>query len=614
MRLIVGIRVKNHITPESREPRFGLVRQALSALERVQPWPAANTTQALQWVPGKGRTAVIYRSNEPESVPERGGWLGNKQRCWAWTGVMGADTVAALRGHDVDRGTIDDPIWDGIGSFATLGATPDTLAAYTNTHRSEAMYWIDLPDALVISNSAAALSLMRNGGKVEPSRLGIAGFIMHGLPITDTVPFLGVQLVPAGAKISGGAAANIAVTHDPGASEFAARPYAERVDSLADSLVSYARMLSNGVESVAAAATGGKDSRLVISALHAAGVGFSTYTNGLPESGEAHVGKSVAKLLGIEHVTQVPRTTTGKSGKQVIAAEPERQAWQTLRSTGGLGNAFTVLPNPSQQHVSPLKKANFGGQGGEIIRGGFLRYMEADAPSADRTLDILTRYWTNNRDLLQPFAQEAVLADFRPIFDSRWSDPGRTLFEGYITNRTGRWLATMRHGESVVAPHATLLINNQLVRRLKTFSTEEMRSEKVSHSLMSRLAPGVQDLPFFRDRWAFEKAGPSGFYDPNGWDARAPHTAHEQPRANFNWRSVYGRDLSGFFKSYILGDANSALFDVVDRRAVERMLGGRQYRAPAAWALFSAQYSLNGGWLSAEEPRQVEVVEIEVPD
>lgn len=614
MRLIVGIRVKNHVAPDSREPRFGLVRQALSVLERVQPWPESNTTQALQWVPGQGRTAVIFRSNEAESIPERGGWLGNKSRCWAWTGVMGAETVAALRGNDAQSHSIDEPIWDGIGSFATLGATPDVLVAYTNTHRSEAMYWIDLPDALVVSNSAAVLSLMRNGGKIEPSRLGLAGFIMHGLPITDTVPFLGVQLVPAGGKIGGDASADIAVTRDPGALEFAARPYSERVDSLADSLVSYATMLSKGVESVVAAATGGKDSRLVISALHAAGVPFSTYTNGLPESGEAHVGKSVAQLLGLEHVTQVPRTTTGKSGKQVIKAEPEKQAWQTLRSTGGLGNAFTILPNPAQQPVSPLKKANFGGQGGEIIRGGFLRYMEAEEPSAGRTLDILTQYWTNNRDLLNQFAREAVLADFRPIFESRWTDPGRTLFEGYITNRTGRWLATMRHGESVVAPHATLLINNQLVRRLKTFSTEEMRSEKVAHSLMARLAPGVQDLPFFRDRWAFEKTGPSEFYDPSGWDARAPHTAHEQPRANFNWRSVYSRDLSNFFKSYVLSDSSSPLFDVVDRAAAERMLNGRQYRAPAAWALFSAQYSLNGDWLSKQAPEQAEIVEIDVPD
>lgn len=614
MRLIVGIRVKNHIDPESRDPRFEILRRALRSLERVQPWPESNTTQALQWVPGVGRTAVIYRSNEPESVPGRAGWLGNKQRCWAWTGVMGVETVNALRAHDADRREIDDAVWDGIGSFATVGATPDTLVAFTNTHRSEALYWIDLPDALVVSNSAAVLSLILNNGEVKFSRLGMAGFIMHGLPITDTLPFADVHLVPAGSKLSGSNTADVAIERDLGALEFAAKSYDQRIDSLADSLVSYGQLLSNDVESVVAAATGGKDSRLVISALHAAGVDFTTYTNGLPESGEAHVGKAVADLLGVKHATQVPKTVTGKSGRQVIAAEPEKQAWQTLRSTGGLGNAFTILPNPAQAHVSPLKKANFGGQGGEIIRGGFLRYMGADEPSAGRTYDILTKYWTNNRDLLNPLAREAVVADFKPIFDSRWSDPGRTLFEGYITNRTGRWLATMRHGESVVAPHATLLINNQLVRRLKTFSTEEMHSEKVAHSLMSKLAPGVQDLPFFRDRWAFEQAGPSDFYDPAGWESRDPHTAHQQPRANFNWRSVYSRDLSGFFKSYLFDSADSTLFDVVDRKVVESMLNGKQYRAPVAWALFSAQYSLNQAWLSPHAPTNADVIEIDVPD
>lgn len=613
MRLAVGIKVKNHILPTAREPRFAFVRAAHAALDRVQPWPNSNTTEAQQWVPPVGRTAIIFRSNEPQSTEERRGWVGNKQRSWAWTGVTSQSVVQSLRSGFAGKHGMDEAVWDGVGSFATIGATPDTLVAYTNAHRSEALYYVDLPDAVVISNSAAVLSLMAGQGTVRFSHLGLAGFLMHGLPLSETIPFEGVSLVPAGAKLHSSPEADIALNLDSGDRAFGQRPYEDRVESLGASLVAYASTLAKDVKSIRAAATGGKDSRLVLAALTAAGVDFTAYTNGLPESGEVHIGRRVTEHLGVPQRINQPKTTRTREGNEIVIADPETQAWQTLRSTGGLGNAFTILPNPSQSYVSPLTTANFGGQGGEIIRGGFLRYLKAEDPTPSNSLAIMLKYWTNNADLLNPLAYEAVLADYAPILDMRWTDPGRPLFEGYITNRTGRWLATMRHGESVVYPHTTLLIDNQLVRRLKSFSTDEMRGEKVAHSVMRKLAPGLQDIPFFRDRWTFEQDGPSDFYAPDSWHEREPHTAHAQPRADFNWRNVYSKDLSGFIREFVLDSPRSMLFDIINRSAVETMLNGKGYRPPAAWALFSTQYALAQDWLSPWAPSSTKTIGIPVP-
>ena len=102
------------------------------------------------------------------------------------------------------------------------------------------------------------------------------------------------------------------------------------------------------------------------------------------------------------------------------------------------------------------------------------------------------------------------------------------MLDAYVRNRTGRWLATMRHGESVVAPHATLLINNRMVRRILAASDDTFGEERLAHRVMSTLIPGVDDIPFFRDRWAFEAKGPNSFHDPEGWAARAPH-GHGRP-------------------------------------------------------------------------------------
>lgn len=610
MRLFVGIRVKNDVPRSERGPLRDAVRAAYSALEAVQPWPEENTTQDLRWVPSEGRVATIFRSNEEPPIPEREGWIGNKARCWSWTGIMGSDLHSRLRATTAATAD-DDAVWSGIGSFGLLGATPDTLVAYTNQHRSEGVYWISTPTAVVVSNSAALLAIMRGNGTPEYSRIGTAAFLMHGLPFADATPFAGVRTLDAAAKLIAEDRTDVRIVHDVVEQDQSAVDVKETAETIAAGLVDYAKVLASGSAEVVAAITGGKDSRLVVSTLHAAGLDFSTYTNGLPESGEAAVGTTVTGALGIEHSLITPPVRRSAAGTSVIEAKPEHQAWATLRSTGGMGNAFTMLPDPSRAHLSTTKKTNFGGQGGEIIRGGFARELPAE-PSSTHGVSALTSRWFNNRDLLTPFAAEAVLAEVQPHLDLADQDPVRATFLAYVTNRTGRWLATMRHGESVTSSHTTLLINNQMVRLLRTLPSRMLLGERIAHEVMAILAPQVVDLPFFRDRWAFEKLGPDPSYRPESWDERAPYSAHDQPRAGYNWRAAYNEPLAAFFKDFVLTPQPSFLDDIIDRSAVASMFDGQKYRAPAAWGLFSAQFMAEGRWLEKVAP-QAASIEIEVP-
>ncbi|MFC0675714.1 hypothetical protein [Brachybacterium hainanense] len=612
MRLFIGIRTRNEIPRDQKGPLRDAVRSAYRALDRVQPWPQENTTTDLRWVPGEGRVAVIYRSNEEPSIPERAGWIGNKERVWAWSGVMGSDLEASLRKQratDVD----DEEVWSGIGSFAALGATPDTLIAYTNQHRSEGLFWISTPTAVIVSNSAAVLSLIRTGKDPEYSRIGTAAFLMHALPFADATPFEGVRTLEAAAKLTADDRTDARIELDQVEQIEDDHDIDATAETIAAGLVDYARVLSAGSHEVIAAITGGKDSRLVVSALHAAGVDFSTYTNGLKESGEAAVGRRVTDALGIPHRLITPPVRRSASGRSIIAATPELQAWNTLRSTGGMGNAFTMLGAPDRKHVAVTQKTNFGGQGGEIIRGGFSRYLPVVAPAATDARNLLERQWFNNRDLLTPFAREAVLAEALPLLDLSDRDPVQCTFQAYVTNRTGRWLATMRHGESVISSHTTLLINNQMVRLLRTLPSSALVGERIAHAVMAKLAPEAVDLPFFRDRWQFEKDAPDPAYKPDTWDERAPYSAHDQPRADFNWRTAFTPALGAFFAEQVLADRTGPLADVLDRSAVTDMLAGKRYRAPAAWALFSSAFMADGRWLS-DAPSSPRSIEIAVPD
>lgn len=610
MRLFVGIRTKNDVPRTERGPLRDAVRAALTALDAVQPWPEENTTQDLRWVPGEGKVATLFRSNEEPPIPEREGWIGNKARIWSWSGIMGSELHAGLRASKAD--SVDDvAVWSGIGSYALLGATPDTLVAFTNQHRSEGMYWISTPTAVVVSNSAALLAVMRGNGAPEYSRIGTAAFLMHGLPFADATPFAGVRTLEAAAKLIADDRTDARIELDEVEQDAAAVDVHATAEKIATGLVEYARVLAAGSGEVVAAITGGKDSRLVVSTLHAAGIDFSTYTNGLPESGESAVGTRVTDVLGIEHKLQTPPVRRSAGGKSIFEARPESQAWATLRSTGGMGNAFTVLPDPSRAHLSVTTKTNFGGQGGEIIRGGFARELPVDPSSAD-SFSALTARWFNNKDLLSPLAAEAVIADVQDHLDIADRDPVQAAFLAYVTNRTGRWLSTMRHGESVTASHTTLLINNQMIRQLRSLPSSMLLGERIAHEVMAILAPEIVDLPFFRDRWAFEKKGPDAAYKPESWDDRAPYTAHDQPRANFNWRVAYSQPLSAYFKQFVLSNESTLLDDIIDRAAVSAMFDGKAYRAPAAWALFSAKFMANDQWLSKVAP-QGKMIEIEVP-
>lgn len=610
MRLFVAIRTKNSVPVEDRSVLGGRVRDAYAALDQVQPWPTENTTDDLRWVPGAGRVAILFRSNEPTTSPERVGWLGNKNRAWAWSGIVGSDLHSTF-GTTSAESLPPQTAWSGIGSFGLVGATPSTLVGITNQHRSEGLYWTETDEVVVLGNSAAVLSLMRHGQRPAYSRLGVAGFLMHGLPFAESLPFADVSAVPAAAAIRSDDASDLRIIQD----EPEIRDEEELTgvaEQIAEGLLDYARVLTRGAGDVVAAITGGKDSRLVVAALRAAGVDFTTYTNGLPESGEGIIGREVTATLGVPHRLVSPAMKRGAAGGAVVVGRPEEQAWATLRSTGGMGNAFTALPMPWTPHVPITDRANLGGQGGEIIRGGFARYLNSEVPRTDRALAILRRTWFNNQDVLRPLAVEAVEADVRNILSGTVEDPARALFDGYVTHRTGRWLSTMRHGESVVNSHTTLLINNQMVRALRSLPSSALLGEQMAHAVMAHLAPEIVDLPFFRDRWAFEADEPLSSYKPESWEARAPYTAHDQPRASFNWRTAFTPALSEFFSEYIMSSPQSMIFDVVDRDAVAAMLRGRRYRAPLAWALFSAQYMLNDGWLGAR-PTDVRSIEIAVP-
>src|SRR5690606_4140336 len=112
----------------------------------------------------------------------------------------------------------------------------------------------------------------------------------------------------------------------------------------------------------------------------------------------------------------------------------------------------------------------------------------------------------------------------------------------YLYYRCGRWSATARSaylmGSHVVQP----LFDNCFVKKALKSKTEYRLNDRLLYELIKRLAPEVLHVPFFNDRWNFEKDGPVDG-DEKAWQARSPLTYSENRKSSFNWRLTCLTDL-----------------------------------------------------------------------
>ena len=125
----------------------------------------------------------------------RSGWISDKKRAWAWSGVVGQGLYQQLTLESPESSKFYETVAGADGSFALIGASPREISVSTNSHRSESMYWGEDKDVIIFSNSAALINLMLNDGHPQYSALGVAGALVHALPLTTETIFCDVKTV-----------------------------------------------------------------------------------------------------------------------------------------------------------------------------------------------------------------------------------------------------------------------------------------------------------------------------------------------------------------------------------------------------------------------------------
>jgi hypothetical protein len=522
-----------------------LTRAALGTDPRALPIPGPAT---VAWQSADGRAAIIR---------------------WGNPGAGGTGTEPGN-----EAGSYADTIW----------ARGDRLHAHTGIARPDPVYVAELTGAVMVSDRASwaavvAGRLTATGAPSEPDPVMLAAFLNTGYPIGTSTPYRGVRALGAAAKLGAGAgialiehsqeSSNSQYHNDPGTPAgntrnastgtlAAAGGSGKSSTAVAGALVDAVAPLAGARVPVELSLTGGKDSRLIAAALTAAKVPFRARTHGAADHPDVVVAGKIAGLLGIEHTVVTPKPPAAATPDDVLT----RLRCGVLVADGML-SAFenTGRPDPAFA-ADPIQ---VGGHGGELLRGGYATYSRNPARGAVQ----FRRLTTRRLRLLRPGAAATYLSSLSPWAVRFARAPLATLDDFYLVNRAGRWSAAARQAYLLRSDLVQPFFDEGVVRTARAMPLKDRVSGQLHRDLVGELCPDLVGIPL---------AG------------RGP--------ASSDWRRSYGDDIATFLRGYVL-DAGPALFDIVSKRAAERVLALPHTDREVVWSLATLAALLSGDWLNA---------------
>jgi asparagine synthase len=542
-----------------------LAGRALAVDPSVMPVPGP---AEVEWRSSDGRAAVLrWGSSE-------GGTAGTSHAGTIWAGAPGSDRAAVYARTSVTR---VDPVYLAEVPGGVIAADRVTWAAWTSSRL----------------------------GEHDPMHL--CALLNPGFPLGSVTPFTGVTAVPGSTtlRLLNGSLTRVKGSLAPGGgaagSAHVGRPLADTGDravpgpaatlpsgptrrpgsarDVAEALVAAVAPLRDAGGPVELSLTGGKDSRLVAAALVKAGVPVVGKTHGFADHPDVVVAAEVARRLGIEHVVRTPAAP----GQRVDVLGRIRA---TVLVADGMLSAFENVGRPDPAAARALTA---GGHGGELLRGGYaetagrkgapggLRAVLSPARRAARSAELLRRLTTRHLGLIRLGPAAAYSASLAPWTPRLARHPLHALDDFYLVNRAGRWSAAARQAyllrERLVQP----LFDDRVVLAARAVPLADRISGALTTAVLAELSPALAEVPL----------------------AGKPPAGTQSP---FDWRRQYGEAVTTFLRGYVLDlGLSGGLFDVVSRRAAEKLLTPPHGDRASAWALATAACLVSGDYRKARE-------------
>jgi hypothetical protein len=449
------------------------------------------------------------------------------------------------------------------------GGTRPPVYAKTSITRVDPVYVAEIPGAVVLSDRAMwAAAVAGRIGEHDPDHA--CALLNAGYPLGTATPFKGVSALPPASSahlLSGRLTLVRGDLNESGLSHEATAA------DVASALTAAVAPLAKAGEPVELSLTGGKDSRIIVAALVAAGVPVRVKTHGFPEHPDVTVAAEVARRLGIEHRVLTP---TEPSQRTDVAARLRA----AVLVADGMLSAFENVGRPDPSAPPALTA---GGHGGELLRGGYAEVAAGRRAARLRAAEVLRRLTTKHAGLLRRGTAAAYMAGLTPWTATALTrGPLALLDDFYLVNRAGRWSAAARQAYLIRERLVQPLFDEGVVRAARAIPLALRTDGTLPRTVLTELSPVLADVPY------------------------AGKPAKGSLPVTFDWRRQYGEEIAVFFRDYVLDlGAAGGLFDVVSRSAAEKLLTPPHADRATVWVLATLSCLLSGDYRNAREPSPV---------
>jgi hypothetical protein len=455
------------------------------------------------------------------------------------------------------------------GAYNFVGVAPGIgLHAFGDFSGMYPLYWHSRADFAVLSNRSLTISDLVGSREWDPRAL--AWVIARANLAGDGLPLRNVRHLPSGTEARAAWGTGALELHRnsswiwPSTSDDAGRDNLTSTewDDVTAELVGNVRALEAVDAPLRLSLTGGKDSRLCLAIVKAAGLRdcVDVYTNGVSDSPEAQVARAVAEAAGYTHRTHgagmnTPPAPAVAARKKTTQPDVDvAKVWQRLRCNVTRYEAM-VPPWAALQNPTFPPFVNIKGFGGEFFRrGSDGRYREKEVPSVD---ELASRFATGHLEMDRLGIIRPAEAAYQAQWLESWVHETAREMRLDVVHEKFHVDTALAHWSGPLLQCAPQRVNiNPLVSRGAAAKNLELsaaarRSERFHFEVMCRAAPELVLVPFLNDVWAPELAAGSSFELPQSPFATAVKpTGRVLHQGNPGWRffEIEGKAIDQLFR------------------------------------------------------------------
>lgn len=559
MEQFVAIADRNRGTG-SIEPRPALgsaLRLADEEMARIFP-ESSGPSSIRRWTNRVGTMAICHWANEDRHAgdfPDRSGLF-----------VLGSHTITSPD-HELlstSTGSLEDKL-RAVGGCLTVIVGDDVSVRITGTVvPATPLYLGSNADFWVVSSRAHVVAALCNDRAKHP--LGMYSLIQAGFLTGPNTPYRNVTCLRLGTSIEISPDrmwSSATWDLEAGVNE----PGRDAISALAEALVDAVRPLQSLDEPVTLALSGGRDSRLIASALHSAGIDFHAVTRGEPDDPDVVLATEVANRLRIDHEV-APRDSVVTESTRLV-----ENPWNRAIRVADITEAATSAWDDISDRGSWLGSTVLSGIGGEVLRGGYAYSLTKVSKNRARNK---IRNLFGGRSLLTGAAIEAADEAIAWWQDRLNQDFARMLDDLYLHERLGRW-GVARKGAVTRRRFFGPFLDNRVIRAALAIPPLIRWSERPLGQLIEQLAPQLSNLPLEGRTWRYLQT------DAN---PRTPNPAAT------DWRRLADESIRDQIRGFLLrpdGPGAEDFFQLVEKGQLIRAIREDTVRPAKLWHMLTAR-------------------------